>query len=181
MGKSQICLEEEIGIEAWVVQLVMHPHRWEGGDEWLRSQFKAYLMSLLRTSASEGSKEYETFNPSFMNAWKTTHNYKIWSSIMHPGIFEVNPGHPFQGQMSMADMKLRIFHTMQSTERGRRLNRMVSGTGKVVSQTGRAVGGAISGARSAVSSWWSHLGGARVPDQSTKEDMDLDSTTESQS
>ena len=27
---------------------------WEGGDDWLRAQFKAYLLSLFRTVASNG-------------------------------------------------------------------------------------------------------------------------------
>lgn len=150
---------------------------WEGGDEWLRAQFKAYLMSLLRTSDSEGSKEYEAFNPSFMNAWKTTHNYKIWSSVKHPGIFEINPGHPFHGQMNMADMRLRIYHTMQNTERGRKLNQVVSSTGKVVSQTSKVVGGAISSAKSVVSSWWSHLGTPPIANEHTRENEE--SMTES--
>ncbi|GBM20418.1 Late secretory pathway protein AVL9 [Araneus ventricosus] len=115
---------------------------WEGGDEWLRSQFKIYLLSLMRTSEIEGNgKELEPFNPSFVNAWKQTHNYKMWSCSMHSGILEVNPGHPFQGQLSMADMKLKFSHTMQSSERGRRLNTAVVNTGKAVVQTGKAVGG----------------------------------------
>ncbi|XP_055934562.1 late secretory pathway protein AVL9 homolog isoform X2 [Argiope bruennichi] len=114
---------------------------WEGGDEWLRSQFKLYLLSLMRTSEIEGNgKELEPFNPSFVNAWKQTHNYKMWSCSLHSGILEVNPGHPFQGQLSMADMKLKFSHTMQSSERGRRLNTAVVNTGKAVVQTGKAVG-----------------------------------------
>lgn len=39
------------------------------------------------------------FNSVFVNAWKETHNYKNWSGASHPGIFEVNPGHPFTGQV----------------------------------------------------------------------------------
>ncbi|KAG8192358.1 hypothetical protein JTE90_029092 [Oedothorax gibbosus] len=114
---------------------------WEGGDEWLRSQFKLYLLSIMRTSEIEASgKEGEPFNLSFMNAWKQTHNYKIWSCTKHSGILEINPGHPFQGQLSMADMKLKFSHTMQSTERGRRLNTAVVSSGKALVQTGKAVG-----------------------------------------
>ncbi|GFQ99015.1 late secretory pathway protein AVL9 homolog [Trichonephila clavata] len=129
---------------------------WEGGDEWLRSQFKLYLLSIMRTSEIDGNgKELEPFNPSFVNAWKQTHNYKMWSCSPHSGILEINPGHPFQGQLSMADMKLKFSHTMQSSERGRRLNTAVVNTGKAVVQTGKAVGGALTNAKSAVSSWWS--------------------------
>ncbi|GFQ99018.1 late secretory pathway protein AVL9 homolog [Trichonephila clavata] len=114
---------------------------WEGGDEWLRSQFKLYLLSIMRTSEIDGNgKELEPFNPSFVNAWKQTHNYKMWSCSPHSGILEINPGHPFQGQLSMADMKLKFSHTMQSSERGRRLNTAVVNTGKAVVQTGKAVG-----------------------------------------
>ncbi|KAG1694133.1 Late secretory pathway protein AVL9 [Nymphon striatum] len=136
---------------------------WEGGDEWLRAQFKWYLLSLLRSSQLEskqhnafdidamfnlllanswhyGNKEFECFNSSFVSAWKTTHNYKMWMSGNHMGILEVNPGHPFHGNISMADMKLRLSHSMSSSEKGRKINQAVSSTGRYVSQTGKAVG-----------------------------------------
>ncbi|XP_015915620.1 late secretory pathway protein AVL9 homolog isoform X2 [Parasteatoda tepidariorum] len=130
---------------------------WEGGDEWLRSQFKLYLLSVMRTSEIETTgKEGESFNLSFMNAWKSTHNYKIWNASNHLGILELNPGHPFQGQLSMADMKLKFSHTMQSTERGRRINTAVLNTGKAVVQTGKAVGKVV---RSLVQSQWYPPGG----------------------
>lgn len=113
---------------------------WEGGDEWIRAQFRIYLLCLLRTSllqglydvraieaavfvsfitslflclhnyflSLEGSRELDHFGASFMSAWRETHNYKIWFSGMRSGILEVNPGHPFAGQLSVADMKLRL-------------------------------------------------------------------------
>lgn len=56
----------------------------------------------------DGSREIEHFNSSFMSAWRETHNYKMWLAGDHPGILEVNPGHPFAGQLSVADMKLRL-------------------------------------------------------------------------
>jgi len=43
---------------------------------------------------------------------------------------------------------------MQNTEGGRRLNQAVVSTGKAMAQTGKAVGGAISTAKGAFSSWW---------------------------
>ena len=46
---------------------------------------------------------------------------------------------------------------MQSTERGKKINAAVSQTGKYVVQTGKVVGGAISQARSAVSSWFNNF------------------------
>jgi hypothetical protein len=57
---------------------------------------------------SDGSREVEHFNSSFVAAWKATHNYKMWVSGEHMGIWELNPGHPFAGQLSVADMKLRL-------------------------------------------------------------------------
>lgn len=56
----------------------------------------------------DGSREAEHFNSSFMAAWKSTHNYKMWVSGEHTGIWDLNPGHPFAGQLSVADMKLRL-------------------------------------------------------------------------
>ncbi|KAK7793388.1 hypothetical protein R5R35_009268 [Gryllus longicercus] len=131
---------------------------WEGGDEWIRAQFRVYLLCLLRTSLlQEGSREIDHFNSNFMAAWKTTHNYKMWVSNDHPGIWDLNPGHPFAGQLSVADMKLRLSHTMQNTEGGRKLNQAMASTGRAVATTGRAVGGALSQAKGALSSWWSTL------------------------
>jgi hypothetical protein len=43
-----------------------------------------------------------------MSAYRSTHNYKIWSSSSHPGVFEVTSGHPFGGNLSYNDMKLRL-------------------------------------------------------------------------
>ncbi|RWS14232.1 late secretory pathway protein AVL9-like protein [Dinothrombium tinctorium] len=122
---------------------------WEGGDEWLRYQFKVYLLNLLRSSkCNETSKEYSSFNANFVSAWKETHNYKIWNSVPRPAVLELNPGHPFHGQMSIADVKLKLSQAMFTTERMKKMN-------NTVNQTGKAVGGAINSAKTAVSSWWS--------------------------
>ncbi|XP_022918220.1 late secretory pathway protein AVL9 homolog isoform X2 [Onthophagus taurus] len=113
---------------------------WEGGDEWIRTQFKIYLLCLLRTSLlQDDCKEFEHFNSNFISAWKDTFNYKMWSGIDYPTILEVNPGHPFSGQLSVADMKLRFSHTMQNTEGGRKLNQAMVSTGRAVATTSKAV------------------------------------------
>ena len=59
------------------------------------------------------------------------------------------PGHPFHGQLSMADMRLRLQHTMQTTDGGRKLNQAVAFTGK-------AMGGALNQAKSTFNSWWNY-------------------------
>ncbi|KAE8743279.1 hypothetical protein FOCC_FOCC011108 [Frankliniella occidentalis] len=99
---------------------------------------------------SDNSREIDQFNSAFITAWKTTSNYQVWLSSEHDGILDVNPGHPFAGQLSVADMKLRISHTMQNTEGGRKVTQTFVSTGK-------AVGGAINQAKGALSNWWSNL------------------------
>lgn len=128
---------------------------WEGGDEWIRMQFKLYLLSLLRTSLlPENSREVESFNVVFVNAWKDTHNYKTWVCNYCDAVKEISPCHPFARQLSVADMKLKLQHTLQYSEGGKKLNQAMLNTGKAVATTGRAVGGAITQARGAVSNWW---------------------------
>lgn len=146
---------------------------WEGGDDWVRAQFHAYTLSLLRTSLlPEGSKEIEQFNKWYVAALHESSSYKQW--LANPQsqniTSEVNPGHPFAGQLSVQDMKLRFAHTMQTTEGGRKLNQAMVSTGRVVATTGRAVGGAISQAKGALSNWWSNLTTVSVAVDSTVEE-----------
>ncbi|CAG9760844.1 unnamed protein product [Ceutorhynchus assimilis] len=131
---------------------------YEGGDEWIRAQFRVYMLCLLRTSMlPDGAREMDHFNSNFVCAWRETHNYKMWLSTIHPGILDVHSGHPFAGQLSVADMKLRLAHTMQTTESGRKLGQAMTSTGRAVATTSKAVGGAISQAKGAFSSWWNNL------------------------
>jgi len=131
---------------------------WEGGDEWIRGQFRAYLLSLLAVTQQQAEQQKKDFNMDFVSAWSSTNNYKLWASSTHSGLEQVVPCHPFHGNFSVADMKLRLSHSMQSTERGKKINTAVAQTGRVVMQTGRVVGGAFTSAKSAVSSWFSSFG-----------------------
>ncbi|XP_059165254.1 late secretory pathway protein AVL9 homolog [Physella acuta] len=128
---------------------------WEGSDEWIRAQFKHYLNSLLSTVDSDDVKLLDDFGTSFIDTWKTTHNYRYWMENDHSAVRDIPPGHPFQGNLSMADVRVRFNHTLQNTERGRKINAAVVQTGKYVVQTGKAVGGALTSAKSAVSGWFS--------------------------
>ncbi|KAL4222299.1 late secretory pathway protein avl9 [Mactra antiquata] len=130
---------------------------WEGNDEWLRAQFRVYLEGLLAAITSEDPKLSEDYGNAFVQCWKTTHSYKVWSSSSHPGFQNVQAGHPCQGHLSMTDIKVRLSHTMHNTEGGKKINAAVSSTGKYVVQTGKAVGGAITQAKSSLSSWFSTL------------------------
>uniref|UniRef100_A0A8W7P741 UDENN domain-containing protein n=1 Tax=Anopheles coluzzii TaxID=1518534 RepID=A0A8W7P741_ANOCL len=124
----------------------------EGSEAWIRDQLYGYMVALLKTSLNaDGSKEIEHFNAHFMGAFKATRCYGDWLERTAGGsvpAFEgLGGGHPFAGTLSVADMKLRIAQTMQNSESGRKLN-------QAVTNTSRAVGGALTTAKGAFSSWW---------------------------
>ncbi|OXU20890.1 hypothetical protein TSAR_010151, partial [Trichomalopsis sarcophagae] len=156
---------EDLRFADYIVRHVSEPKKdnffdgvgWEGGDEWIRTQFRVYLLCLLRTSLQQDPRQTDHYNAAFMNAWRATNNFKMWSDLSNAEINCVEPGHPFAGQLSVQDMKLRLSHTMQNTEGGRKLNQAMASTGRAVATTGKAVGGAISQAKGAFSNWWSTL------------------------
>jgi hypothetical protein len=50
---------------------------WEGGDEWIRTQFQGYLLALLATTGTEKKDPtVAEFNEEFINAWRVKHNYR---------------------------------------------------------------------------------------------------------
>ncbi|XP_003968218.2 late secretory pathway protein AVL9 homolog [Takifugu rubripes] len=135
---------------------------WEGGDEWIRSQFVIYLHSLLSSALQEDNERLlADYGAAFVTAWKITHNYRVWFSNKHPAMVAVTPGHPFQGQYSVADVKLRLSHSVQNSERGKKIGNAMMTTSRSVVQTGKvvgqSVGGALTSAKSAMSSWFSTL------------------------
>lgn len=84
----------------------------EGSEHWIREQFQGYMLALLRTSLlTEGSKELEHFNGYFMSTWKKSTCYQQWYDHSKPAdmVFEDIPaGHPFAGNLSVTDVKLKI-------------------------------------------------------------------------
>ncbi|XP_013365599.1 PREDICTED: late secretory pathway protein AVL9 homolog [Chinchilla lanigera] len=133
---------------------------WEGGDEWIRAQFAVYIHALLAATLHlDNEKILSDYGTTFVTAWKNTHNYRVWNSNKHPALAEINPNHPFQGQYSMSDMKLRFSHSVQNSERGKKIGNAMVTTSRNVVQTGKAVGqsvgGAFSTAKTAMSSWLS--------------------------
>lgn len=135
---------------------------WEGGDEWIRAQFTLYLHSLLSSTLQQDNERLlADYGAPFITAWKITHNYRVWCSNKHPGMTAITPGHPFQGQYSVADVKLRLSHSVQNSERGKKIGNAMMTTSRSVVQTGKAVGqsvgGALTSAKSAMSSWFSTL------------------------
>ncbi|KAB1276372.1 Late secretory pathway protein AVL9-like protein [Camelus dromedarius] len=161
---------------------------WEGGDEWIRAQFAVYIHALLAATLqlaqlsdiylTDNEKILSDYGTTFVTAWKNTHNYRVWNSNKHPALAEINPNHPFQGQYSVSDMKLRFSQlvlqivtkyvynilklssvSVQNSERGKKIGNVMVTTSRNVVQTGKAVGqsvgGAFSSAKTAMSSWLS--------------------------
>ncbi|XP_017010797.2 late secretory pathway protein AVL9 homolog [Drosophila takahashii] len=126
----------------------------EGSEYWIREQFQGYILALLRTAVAPDAtaKENDHFNAHFMAAFKRTQCFQEWYDVRpEPEFFDALPtGHPFAGTLSVADMKLKLAQTMQNSESGRKIN-------QAVNTTSRAVGGAISQAKGAFSSWWSSI------------------------
>uniref|UniRef100_A0A0N5CB52 UDENN domain-containing protein n=1 Tax=Strongyloides papillosus TaxID=174720 RepID=A0A0N5CB52_STREA len=120
---------------------------WEGSDDWIRFQFRAYLLSLLSTSISEDKDLLEDFNTDFINEWKCTLNYRIWLSKTHPGFDGVVPGHPFARQLNIGDLKLKMSQHITDSEGGRRIVNNIATTSKYVSDAGSKM-------KSSISSWF---------------------------
>uniref|UniRef100_A0A6Q2XD55 UDENN domain-containing protein n=1 Tax=Esox lucius TaxID=8010 RepID=A0A6Q2XD55_ESOLU len=118
---------------------------WEGGDEWIRAQFGLYVHSLLSSTLQEDAEKLlADWGAPFVSAWRITHNYRVWFSNKHPAMAEITPG------------------SVQNSERGKKIGAAVITTSRSVVQTGKAVGqsvgGALTSAKSAMSSWFSTLG-----------------------
>ena len=121
---------------------------WEGGDEWVRAQFRFYLACLLRTSLEpQDSNSMHLFNSHFTEQLRETHWQSSYSRVPPPSLAGLVVGHPCSGAVSVADVKLRLTHTMTNTDGGKKVT-------AAMASTGRAVGGAVSQAKGVFSSWW---------------------------
>uniref|UniRef100_A0A3P8SHK2 AVL9 homolog (S. cerevisiase) n=1 Tax=Amphiprion percula TaxID=161767 RepID=A0A3P8SHK2_AMPPE len=117
---------------------------WEGGDEWIRAQFTLYLHSLLSSALQQDNERLlADYGAPFVTAWKISHNYRVWYSNKHPAMTAITPG------------------SVQNSERGKKIGNAMMTTSRSVVQTGKAVGqsvgGALTSAKSAMSSWFSTL------------------------
>ena len=134
---------------------------WEGGDEWIRAQFRLYLLCLLRSVLNSdqdpnASYELNRFNSHFIHLWKKTMNYKLWrehvsnEAVDMESFITLPPMHPCSGQYSLGDMRLHLSNTITNTEGGKKVT-------QALGNTGRAVAGSISNAKGVFSSWMSSL------------------------
>ncbi|KAJ6637557.1 Late secretory pathway protein AVL9 like [Pseudolycoriella hygida] len=154
--KRQLTLTtEDLRFVDYIVRHAQMPKQdAEGSQDWIREQFAGYTVAMVRTSLlPDGCKEIDQFNGAFMAAWAKTDSYQEWRQGLHDDLdtFEnIQSGHPCSGTLSVADMKLKIAQTMNNSESGRKIN-------QAVNTTSRAVGGALTQAKGAISSWWSAI------------------------
>ncbi|CAF0918738.1 unnamed protein product, partial [Didymodactylos carnosus] len=126
---------------------------WEGNDEWIRLQFKDYLISLLATVKSNDDDLMNDFNRSYVEAFRSTDAYKQWLN-QEQKIFETIPaGHLFAGQLNVQDVKLRVSHALQDTEAGRKLKGAVVDTSQFVNDTSRAATKALQSAKTTMTTF----------------------------
>ena len=123
---------------------------WEGGDEWVRAQFRFYIICLLRTVINtEAPSQVNHFNSSFIQMWKKTKNYRAWrrfrrqivknrgTTDCHDAMQQIVPGHPYAGNSKFFithDISLHVKNAMQNTESGKRVSKAVASTGQAVSK-----------------------------------------------
>ena len=127
---------------------------WEGGDEWVRAQFRFYLTCLLRSSLDLGkATQCQEFNPTFVRLWTRTQNYRHWRRKLNEDVLRQKlpfGGHPSANGTNFSgvnDVKLHLSNTISNSESGKRVS-------QVVSNTGKAVAGGFNSAKGAVSSFF---------------------------
>jgi hypothetical protein len=69
---------------------------------------------------------------------------------------KVKISHPFNGQIGVNDIKLKLNVLFNTTESGRKINKALIEGGKIVNSTGKAVGDALTQAKSTFSSFLSN-------------------------
>ena len=121
---------------------------WVGGDEWIRAQFRFYLVCLLRTSLlPQEASEMHLYNSHFMSQLRHTKFHQTWCRDPPVPVLGLVSGHPCSGAVAMSDVRLRFAHTINNTEGGKKVTAAVSNTGRVVA-------GGLGAAKGAISSWW---------------------------
>ncbi len=68
-----------------------------------------------------------------------------------------SPGHPCAGQLSVADVRLRLSHTIHNTEGGKRVHSVVTNTSRVVADTSKVVAVGLGAAKVTISSRWTFV------------------------
>ena len=100
--------------------------------------------------------EKDIFKKNFDNTQTDSANLNARLQVLLKELKEVDQIrviHPFNGQISVNDLKLRFNFLFTTTESGRKINKALAEGGKIVNTTGKAVGEAFSHAKSTFSSF----------------------------
>ena len=144
------------------------PTTFPGSSEWVKAQFKVYLLSLLATGGNGDTISMNEFGQDFGTVWQRGEVFEAWQKKERGGIMRVDPCHPCEGDISLGDVRRRLVARMSdyglSVPSGevvvQETQRMVSeAAGRVSGAVGGAVGGAWAAASTSVYSWWSGTGG----------------------
>ncbi|CAI4232354.1 unnamed protein product [Auanema sp. JU1783] len=111
----------------------------EGGDEWIKLQFRNYLLSLGATARSDLLSSLGDFGSLFINEWKQTKNYKLWMNGDYEDLVGTPLGHAFAGQMGFHDVVLRVDNAVSGSEGARKALTVLSSTGKSIGEKGANV------------------------------------------
>ena len=132
------------------------PMTFPGSSEWVRAQFKIYLLSLLAAGENGDTISTDEFNRDFASVWLEGRVCELWRSREREGIMRVDPCHPCEGELSVGDVRRRLVARMSdyglSVPSG---EGVVQETQRIVSGAAGRVTGAVGGAWATVHSWWS--------------------------
>ena len=131
------------------------PTTFPGSSEWVRAQFKVYLLSLLAAGENGDPISLDEFNRDFATAWSQSRVLEVWRRHNRDAIIRVDPRHPCEGDISLGDVRRKL--VARASDYGLNVpsrEAVVDRAQRIVSETVSQVGGAIGGAWAAVYSWW---------------------------
>ena len=147
------------------------PTTFHGSSEWVRAQFKLYLLSLLATSENGDAISIDEFNHDFVSAWLEGKVYDAWKkTAKKEGIMKIKPCHPCEGDLSLGDVQRLL--VARASDYGLHVpsrHGVVHETQRVLAEAAGRVSGVVSSAwsttSSAVYSWWSGGGQQREQEE----------------
>ncbi|CAD5123353.1 DgyrCDS11711 [Dimorphilus gyrociliatus] len=120
---------------------------WQGSEDWLRHQFKMYLLSLAAVAVNNDASTMDDFNISFVKAWQLTNNFKIWQNHPRTILLHINPEHLNHGQSYFPEFvkgaKDKLSQTWKTSEVAGKL--VQETTSKAISQVWSMVKNTASG------------------------------------
>ena len=147
------------------------PTAFHGSSEWVRTQFKLYLLSLLAASENGDAVSLDEYNRGFTSAWLEGGVFKTWRNLKKEAILRVEPRHPCEGELSLGDVRRRL--VAQASDYGLNVQSrevVVQETQRVITEAAGKVSSVVSrawdAASAAVYSWWNGRGRGREEENS---------------